>query len=339
MPRPISIVVPLKDEEGSLRELHAELAEVAARNDYELQVIFVDDGSRDSSWRIVQSIAREDARVTGIRFRRNFGKAAALSAGFDAAEHPVVITMDADLQDDPHEIPALLARLDAGFDVVSGWKLQRHDPWHKRWPSKVFNWLVSTLTGVQLHDHNCGLKAYRHEVLDEVRLYGELHRFIPVLAAARGFKASEVIVNHRARQFGQSKYGVTRIAKGLVDLLTVKFITGYGDRPQHFLGIIGLLSFLVGALGLGYLAVLWVGSRLLPGYEPVHLHETAALFYSLAACLVGAQFLAVGLLGEMITSFLARDVDNYSIAEYATADENPPGSAIIRPHIASPGAR
>ncbi len=236
--------------------------------------------------------------------------------------------------------PALLAELDEGFDVVSGWKQVRHDPWHKCWPSRVFNWLVSTLTGVQLHDHNCGLKVLPPR---SAARSAAVRRAAPLRARAgrgAGFQVGEVDRQpSRAASLGSSKYGVTRIVKGFVDLLTVKFLTGFGQRPQHLLGTLGLLSFLVGALGLGYLAMLWVGSRLLSGYEPVHLHETAALFYSLAACLVGAQFLAVGLLGEMITSFLARDTDNYSIAEYATADQEPPGPAVIRPHIASPGAR
>ena len=186
--------------------------------------------------REIEQLAAADPRVRGIRFRRNFGKAAALSAGFDAARGELVVTLDADLQDDPREIPRFLAEIDKGLDCVSGWKQVRHDPWHKVGPSRVFNWLVGVLTGVKLHDHNCGFKCYRREIFDEVRLYGELHRFVPVLAAARGWKVGEIVVNHRARKFGRSKYGVTRIVKGFLDLLTVYFLTGFEQRPQHLLG-------------------------------------------------------------------------------------------------------
>ncbi|MEM6654323.1 MAG: glycosyltransferase family 2 protein [Planctomycetota bacterium] len=321
----VTIVVPLFDEAESLDDLHAQLSSVAERHQLRMRMIFVDDGSSDGSWRCVEQLAAKDERVLGIRFRRNFGKAAALSAGFEAAEDEFVITMDADLQDDPEEVPRLLAMLrdDAGqgarpLDVVSGWKQTRHDPIGKRWPSLLFNGMVSKLTGVRLHDHNCGLKAYRRDVLHEVRLYGELHRFVPVLAAARGYRVGEMVVNHRPRRFGKSKYGVTRMIKGLLDLLTVKFLTGYGDRPQHLLGSVGLGAFFLGGLAMFFLAVRWCLSRTIPGWEAVHLHETAALYYSFAMLLIGAQFLSVGLLGEMITAFLARDVDMYSIAEHTS---------------------
>lgn len=314
----LTTVIPVYNEAASLAALHGELSAVAAREKYDLRMVFVDDGSTDESWQQIEELAAADDRVLGIRFRRNFGKAAALSAGFDAAEGPFVMTLDADLQDDPAEIPCFLARMDQGFDVVSGWKQTRHDPWHKVLPSRVFNWLVSKLTGVKLHDHNCGLKCYRRDVILEVRLYGELHRFVPVLAAAKGFRVAEVIVNHRPRKFGKSKYGISRFAKGLLDLLTVKFITGFGHRPQHVLGVIGLSSFLVGALGMTYLAGYWVVSRLSESIVDIHLHQTALLYYSLGALLMGAQFISMGLLGEMITAFLARDVDTYSISETTT---------------------
>ncbi|MEM6330244.1 MAG: glycosyltransferase family 2 protein [Planctomycetota bacterium] len=318
----ITAVIPVYNEAATLGTLHSELRQVAAEQGYELRIVFVDDGSTDDSWRVVSRLAGEDPRVLGIRFRRNFGKAAALSAGFDAVEDPVVITLDADLQDDPHELPLMLAKLNQGYDVVSGWKQVRNDPLGKVVPSRVFNWMVSKLTGVKLHDHNCGLKCYRRDVLHEVRLYGELHRFVPVLAAARGFKVAEEPVNHRPRTHGSSKYGATRIIKGLLDLITVKFITGYGQRPQHVLGSAGLASFLIGAGGMTLLAVRWVASRVVAGWEPVHLHETAMLYYCLGFVLLGAQFLSVGLLGEMVTAFLSRDMDTYSIAEHT-----PPASA------------
>ena len=191
---------------------------------------------------------------------------------------------------------------------------KRHDPWHKVWPSRVFNRLVGWLTGVRLHDHNCGLKCFRREVMEEVRLYGELHRFVPVLAAARGFRVGELPVVHRPRQYGVSKYGWARIPKGLLDLLTVTFITRFGHRPQHWLGMAGLASFLIGLAGMAYLASIWSWSRL-GGHEPVHLHQTAALYYSLVALLVGSQLIAIGFVAEMITALFVRSIDTYSIAQ------------------------
>lgn len=325
----ITAVIPVYNEAATLKTLHGELCEVAQAQGYDLRVVFVDDGSTDDSWQAVTQLAEQDDRVLGIRFRRNFGKAAALSAGFDATDDPVVVTLDADLQDDPRELPLLLVKLGQGYDVVSGWKQFRNDPLNKVLPSRVFNWLVSKLTGVRLHDHNCGFKCYRQDVLHEVRLYGELHRFVPVLAAARGFKIAEVPVNHRPREHGSSKYGASRIVKGLLDLITVKFITGYGQRPQHVLGTAGLASFLVGGGGMILLACRWVASRVMTGWEPVHLHETAMLYYCLGFLLLGAQFLSVGLLGEMITAFLSRDADTYSIAEHTSpdAEQGSPGNA------------
>src|SRR5688572_15205495 len=252
----LSIVIPVFNEAESLARLHAELDAVAREQGYDLDIVFVDDGSTDGSWRQIEQIAAADPRVRGIRFRRNFGKAAALSAGFDAARGERVMTLDADLQDDPREIPRFLAEMDGkGLDVVSGWKEVRHDPFHKVGPSRVFNWMVSRLTGVRLHDHNCGMKCYQREIFGEVQLYGELHRFVPVLAAARGWKVGEIPINHRPREFGKSKYGMRRFVKGFLDLLTVFFLTGYGQRPLHLLGTFGLISFLLGGLGLAWLAV------------------------------------------------------------------------------------
>ena len=319
----ISVIIPVFDEVGTLEELHRELGEVATAHRYELQIVLVDDGSGDGSWQVIEQLAARDPRVLGIRFRRNFGKAAALSAGFDAAAGETIVTMDADLQDSPAEIPRLLGKLDEGLDVVSGWKRHRHDPWHKRYPSKIFNALVGRLTGVRLHDHNCGLKAFRRDVIHEIRLYGELHRFVPVLAAARGFRIGETAVEHRPRLSGRSKYGWSRIPKGLLDLLTVQFITRFGQRPQHWLGSVGMISLVLGLLGMGYLAILWCVTRL-PGYggDAVHLHETAALYYSLVAVLLGTQLLAIGFVAEMIAALVSRDRDEFSIAEYASPRED-----------------
>jgi glycosyltransferase involved in cell wall biosynthesis len=318
----LSIVIPVFNESESLTELHREICEVAAANGYELDLIFVDDGSRDDSWNIIRRLAAEDAHVRGIRFRRNFGKAAALSAGFALVRGEMVMTMDADLQDDPHEIPRFLAAMQNSLDVVSGWKQVRHDPWHKVGPSRVFNALVSGLTGVKLHDHNCGMKCYRREVLGEVRLYGELHRFVPVLAAGRGYRVGEITINHRVRKFGQSKYGFTRFVKGFLDLLTVKFLTGYGQRPQHLLGTIGLSCFAIGSLWTIYLAIYWVVSRLgIPGIEPVLLHEKVGHIFAIGLMLVGAQFMSIGFLAELFIAYREPDQKPYSISDRTPREE------------------
>ena len=314
----LSVIIPVIDEAENLPQLMRELDQVADEHGYDLQTIIVDDGSKDDTWAVINRLAAEDPRILGIRFRRNFGKAAALSAGFHAADGERIVTMDGDLQDNPAEIVNLLAKIDEGFDVVSGWKRERHDPWHKVLPSRVFNWLVSSLMGVHLHDHNCGLKAYRREVMHEVRLYGELHRFVPVLAAAKGFRIGEVVVAHRPRTAGRSKYGVSRLSKGLLDLLTVKFLVGYGQRPQHMLGTAGLVAFLLGGLGMLYLAAEWVLTRAIDAWTPIELHKTAALYYCLGLFIIGAQFLSVGLLGEMIAAHWVRDSDTYSIAEHTS---------------------
>jgi dolichol-phosphate mannosyltransferase len=310
----ISVVVPVFNEKDSLLLLHGEIAETARKADLDLEILFVDDGSTDGSWQEIQELARRDRRVHGIRFRRNFGKAAALSAGFRAARGSRVITLDADLQDDPAEIPRFLQALDQGVEVVNGWKRIRHDPWHKVWPSRVFNTLVSWLTGVKLHDHNCGMKCFRSEIFREIRLYGELHRFIPVLAEARGYRVGEIEIQHRPRRFGRSKYGVRRFIKGFLDLLTVKFLTGFGQRPQHLLGTIGLFAFVAGGLGMIFLGITWLIRLWDPDMFPP-LHERALLIYSVAALLLGAQMMSIGFLAELITAYQGRDEDSYSIAE------------------------
>jgi glycosyltransferase involved in cell wall biosynthesis len=318
----LSIVIPVFNEAESLATLHQELSDVAAAQGYELDVVFVDDGSTDGSWAAIRQLAEADSRVSGLRFRRNFGKAAALSAGFAQARGELVMTLDADLQDDPREIPGFLAEMEKGFDVVSGWKKVRHDPLEKVVPSRAFNWLVSRVTGVMLHDHNCGMKCYRREVFDEVRLYGELHRFVPVLAAARGFRVGELVVNHRPRQHGRSKYGVTRYVKGFLDLMTVKFLTGFGQRPQHMLGTAGLASFSLGAIGMTILACWWVVSRIpLFGMEPVLLHEKPSVMYSMGLLLLGGQLMSIGFLAELFIAYHSPDLRSYSICERAPRKE------------------
>lgn len=309
----LSTVIPVFNEQDSIAELHGQLDSVAHRYGYEMEFVFVDDGSTDESWRVIETLSAGDSRVRGIRLRRNFGKAAALSSGFEAATGRLVMTMDADLQDDPAEIPKFLAGIDRGFDVISGWKRLRHDPWHKVLPSRIFNRLVSWVTGVHLHDHNCGFKCYRNEVFQEVRLYGELHRFVPVLAAARGFRVSEVEVNHRPREFGKSKYGLWRIPKGFLDLLTVKFLTGFGQRPQHLLGTAGLVCFALGSLGITTLTLGWVLSRLVDWMDPIHLHQRAVFYYSLGATLIGAQFMSIGFLAELMAALQGQQSQTYSV--------------------------
>ena len=263
-------------------------------------------------------LAADDPRILGIRFRRNFGKAAALSAGFHAADGERIVTIDGDLQDDPAEIARLLAKLDEGFDVVSGWKRERHDPWHKVLPSRVFNWLVSHLTGVHLHDHNCGLKAFRREVMHEIRLYGELHRFVPVLAAAKGFRTGEVVVQHRPRKFGRSKYGLSRLSKGLLDLADGEVPDRLRPAAAAFAGHGRADRVPARRLGHGVSGRAWV--RLAHERRRAGRRSSASRrrrsYYSLALFIIGAQFLSIGLLGEMIAAYLVRDTDTYSIAEH-----------------------
>ncbi|QDS89380.1 Undecaprenyl-phosphate 4-deoxy-4-formamido-L-arabinose transferase [Rosistilla ulvae] len=316
----ISFVIPVCNEEDSLDELHAAISEVVQENGYDTEMIFIDDGSTDASWQKVQGLAARDPRVQGLRFRTNYGKAAGLAAGFDAARGTFIITMDGDLQDDPKEIPRFLQRLHEGFDVVSGWKQVRHDPWHKVLPSRVFNWMVGALTGVRIHDHNCGFKAYRREVFDEVKLYGELHRFVPVLAAAKGWRVSEIAVEHHARKYGHSKYGVRRLVKGFLDLATVYFLTGYSQRPLHLMGTTGILSTLLGLAGLVWLSISWVFTRLndLPE-DDMHLHTRAIFYFCIMAFLVGTQLMIAGLLAELLTATSRREVQPYSIAERTEA--------------------
>jgi glycosyltransferase involved in cell wall biosynthesis len=335
----ISIVIPVYNEKDSLPLLFGEIVEVARREKLDLEVIFVDDGSRDGSWAAITDLACQDPRVHGIRFRRNFGKAAALAAGFHAAHGDLILTLDADLQDDPKEIPRFLLALADDLDVVSGWKYVRHDPWHKVLPSRVFNAMVSGLTGVHLHDHNCGMKCYRAAVVREVRLYGELHRYIPVLAAARGFRVGEIRIDHRPRLFGHSKYGLRRFVKGFLDLLTVKFLTGFGQRPQHFLGTVGLVCFFLGALGMLWLTFTWLVNLAAPGtFLP--LHQRPLLIYSVAGLLLGAQMLSMGIVAELMIAYQGRDEESYSIADQtrpfaAEQAAEPPSEAV---HATPPAA-
>lgn len=303
----LSLVIPVYNERESLAALCAEIDAAVKPLNREIEILFVDDGSRDGSWETIQDLAAKDPRVHGYRFRRNFGKAAALNAGFARAAGEVVMTLDADLQDDPKEIPRFLAEIEK-VDVVSGWKQVRHDPWHKVFPSRVFNGVVSWLTGVKLHDHNCGFKAYRAGVIREVQLYGELHRFVPVLAAAEGFTTGEIAVQHRARKFGRSKFGARRFLKGLLDLISVWFRTTFGYRPMHAFGTLAVVLVLVGIvlqLGLQFLP-LGITVPSLAGFAPWLLY------------LFAGQSVLAGLLAELN---LARSpsIEPYRISETTQA--------------------
>ena len=308
----ISVVVPLLDEEHSLEELHAEIASALEARGDEFEVIFVNDGSTDGSTAVLSRLHDESSNVVVIHLRRNFGKAAALQAGFLEARGDVVVTIDADLQDDPAEIPQLLAKLDEGFDLVSGWKTRRNDPLLRRLFSRIFNWATGVVSGVRLHDVNCGLKAYRAEVLHGMRIYGELHRFIPILAAYRGFRVAEIPVNHRARQHGRSRYGPERYLRGFFDLLSVTFMGRYRHRPLHLFGGVGLLMGAVGFIFLLYLTVLKVWGQGI-GTRPL-------LTLGVLLVVVGIQLVSLGLISELVTSHHEERIDERERIELMVED-------------------
>lgn len=309
----ISVVIPLLNERETLAELARRID--SSSGDARYEIVLIDDGSTDGSWAAIQELHAQRGSVRAIRFRRNFGKAAALAAGFAEASGTVIITMDADLQDDPKEIPRMLQKIDEGYDVVSGWKQRRFDPWHKRWPSLVFNTILRYFSKLPLHDFNCGFKAYRKEVLEEIDLYGEMHRFVPVLASARGFRVAEITVEHHPRLHGSSKYGWSRIPKGLLDLATVVFLTRFRYRPQHLLGGLGGGLFLIGFLMLLALIFGWIWTRL-AGYEnPLHLHERASFFVSILLIVVGIQAFATGLIAELLVANYNPNRPIYSVAD------------------------
>jgi len=308
-PLDVSVLVPVLDEAGTVEELAERVARVLEGLGRSFEIIFVDDGSRDGTAQRVMAARARDPRVKLVRLRRNFGKAAALTAGFDRAHGLLVLTMDGDLQDDPEEIPRLLEHLEqGGYDLVSGWKRDRKDPISKRAPSKLFNWVTRRLAQVELHDFNCGFKLYRREVLEQVPVYGELHRYIPVLASRRGFKVGEIAVQHHPRRSGVSKYGWDRLYKGLLDLLTVLFITKYTRRPLHLFGLIGLLSFGAGFAIDAWLAFLWA-------FRGESLSQRPLLFLGVLLMLAGLQVLTTGLLAEMTTHKTFRRDDSYSVKE------------------------
>jgi glycosyltransferase involved in cell wall biosynthesis len=304
----ISVVIPLYNEEGSLKELHQQLRSTLGRINVRYELLFVDDGSTDRSFSVLRDLKRTDRHIKIIRFRRNYGKSAALSVGFDKALGDIVITMDADLQDDPGEIPALKRRIEEGFDLVSGWKKVRRDPITKTIPSRFFNMVTRLMTGIPIHDFNCGLKAYRRDVVKAVRIYGELHRYIPVLAHWEGFKIGELVVQHRPRRYGKTKFGIGRFWKGLLDLMTALFTTRYLRRPLHLFGFWGMLSAVAGAAIVLSLVVEKLLGETILSNRPLFL-------VGILLVIVGIQFISIGLLGEMISRTSTSEPE-YSIRDF-----------------------
>jgi glycosyltransferase involved in cell wall biosynthesis len=299
----ISVVIPLYDEEGSLPELHQRIVKVMEANDFSYEILFINDGSKDNSWEIIQKLALENQHVKGFSFNRNYGKSAALQIGFERVKGSVVITMDADLQDFPEEIPELYKMIvEDGNDLVSGWKQERKDPLTKTIPTKLFNFVTSHSSGIHtLHDFNCGLKAYRLEVVKSVDVYGEMHRYIPVLAKWNGYeKIVEKPVRHVARKYGKTKFGMERFINGFLDFLSVSFITRFRKRPMHFFGTLGLISFIM-----GFLMTVWVlfekQYKLYNEIEPLReIVDQPFFFLALVLLIIGSQFFLAGFIGEMI---------------------------------------
>lgn len=307
----VSIVVPFLDECATLEALFGRVRDVMETTGRPWEMIFVDDGSRDGGTEIASRLARANRNVTLVRFTRNFGKASALSAGFAQARGDIIVTMDADLQDDPAEIPRFLEILGDGYDVVSGWKQTRHDPIGKTLPSRIFNRMTAKMFDIDLHDINCGFKAYTRRAAKRLNLYGELHRFTPALLHAVGYRCAEIAVQHHAREHGQSKYGMMRMVKGLLDLGTVKLLTRYQSRPLHFFAMIGLPMLLLGTGFIAYLSVLW-----LLGMGPIGTRPL--LFIGILLTVTGTQILGVGLVAELLQASGLKERDKYVIDETVT---------------------
>lgn len=297
----ISVVVPLYNEDESLPELHDWIVRVMKANNFSYEIVFVDDGSKDKSWKVIESLSEKNPSVRGIKFRRNYGKSAALQTGFEACKGDVVITMDADLQDSPDEIPDLYKRITAdGFDLVSGWKQKRYDPITKTLPTKLFNWAARKMSGIKLHDFNCGLKAYRSDVVKSIEVYGEMHRYIPVIAKRAGFtNIGEKVVQHQSRKYGTTKFGLERFVNGFLDLLSISFVTKFGKRPMHFFGLLGTLMFM-----LGFFAAAWLGGRKLwivyHGGVEERVTQSPWFYIALTAMIIGTQLFLAGFIAELI---------------------------------------
>jgi glycosyltransferase involved in cell wall biosynthesis len=311
----VSIVIPLYNEHESLPELTRWINEVMSKNGLAYEVVYVDDGSTDGSWEVIENLKKEYAQIRALRFRRNYGKSAGLNRGFDAANGDVVITMDADLQDSPDEIPELVRMItEEGFDLVSGWKKKRFDPITKTIPTKLYNWAARKMSGIYLHDFNCGLKAYRKDVIKSIEVYGEMHRYIPVIAKWAGFtKIGEKVVQHQERKFGVTKFGIERFINGPLDLLVITFMSRFGKRPMHFFGVYGILMFILG----GAVSVWLILEKVIAIANQTKVREITdqPLFYlAILAMIIGTQLFMAGFLAEMIARS-SSDRNNYQIAE------------------------
>ena len=309
----ISLVIPLLDEEGSLEELHNWIVEIMESNDYSYELIFIDDGSNDNSWNIIRSLSLKNKNVRGIKFLKNFGKSQALHAGFDIAKGNVVITMDADLQDSPAEIPEMYNLIKHNnFDLVSGWKKKRYDNFlAKNLPSKLFNWAASKVSGIKLNDFNCGLKAYQKNVIKTIEVYGEMHRYIPVLAANQGYKKiTQKVVAHQPRKYGKTKFGMERFINGFLDLITIWFTSKFGKRPMHFFGFLGLIMLFTGVSFAGYIGI----DKLYFNPSGRLITERPEFFIALITMVIGTQFFIAGFLGEIILKSKSHK-ERYKISE------------------------
>ena len=316
----ISIVIPLLNEEGNLKLLHQKIVDTLTTTEHSYEIIFINDGSTDGSGQILEELYNNNPdTVRVINFRQNFGKTAGLTAGFGHCRGDVIVTMDADLQDDPAEIPAMLDKLNEGFDLVAAWRFERQDPVDKTWPSRIFNWAVSTFSGLHLHDFNCGFKMYRRAVTDQIPLYSDFHRFIPVLAAKRGFRVTEIPVQHHPRHSGVSKYGAGRAIRGLMDFVTVLFLTNYLKTPLRLFGSIGLIMFGLGILIELYLMILWFLTAFgIYVSDPI---GTRPLFtVGILAMILGIQLFSIGLLGEMLRYFTFKPEQEYAISSVLSKD-------------------
>lgn len=309
----LSIIIPLLNEEESLKELHDWIVTVMQSNHFLYEILFIDDGSSDESWNIISKLANTNPNVKGIRFFKNYGKSQALHAGFNAANGDVIITMDADLQDSPEEIPELYQLIqNKGFDLISGWKKKRYDSIiAKNMPSKLFNWAARRTSGVKLHDFNCGLKAYKKEVIKNIKVSGEMHRYIPVLAKNAGFtKIGEKIVTHQARKYGKTKFGMERFINGFLDLITIWFVSKFGKRPMHFFGALGVLMFIIGFSFAIYLGV----DKLFINKTGRLITDRPQFFISLIAMVIGTQLFLAGFIGEIIVRSKTNE-NRYNISE------------------------
>jgi glycosyltransferase involved in cell wall biosynthesis len=309
----ISIVIPLLNESESLPELCLWIDKVMLKNNYSYEVLLIDDGSKDSSWQVIEEIVSKNKSIKGIKFRRNYGKSAALNVGFKKAKGDVVITMDADLQDSPDEIPALFDKIiKENFDLVSGWKQKRYDPLTKTIPTKLFNWAARRASGIYLHDFNCGLKSYKNTVIKSVEVHGEMHRYIPVLAKWAGFaNITEQVVEHQSRKYGETKFGLERFVNGFLDLLTITFVTRFGKKPMHFFGIVGTIMFMIGFGIFGYIVV----EKLYAIFNSVsakNIADMSVFYIALTSMVIGVQLFLAGFISEMI-SRNANDRNNYQI--------------------------